>query len=104
MNQKAIKIVLSGKLKDETLKIVDKMELKTKKTKEFNDKMINLKIKGSCLIGFSEKEKELALCCRNIKNIKNIDANNLNVYDMLNCKNLIISKESAKKLEEKYKA
>jgi len=74
-----------------------------KKSKEFFRILENLKIKGSALVGFSDKEKEYSLASRNIKNVHNILVNNLNVSDLLNRKYLLLSKESIKFLENKYK-
>ena len=102
MKQKATKISLSEKVRSKKLIIVDEMKLKNKKTKEFAKALINLKIKGSALIGLAKEEKEMYLYCRNIPRVNSVLINNLNVYDMLNNKYLILSKVSVKFLEDKY--
>jgi large subunit ribosomal protein L4 len=102
MNTLAIKMVLSGKLKDEEMIIVDKLEITEKKTKFMATAMKKLKIKGKTLIAFSEKEKQERLFSRNLEKVKNILTNQLNVADMLNNKYLLMSKESVKYLEKKY--
>ncbi|MFH0969005.1 MAG: 50S ribosomal protein L4 [Patescibacteria group bacterium] len=103
MMRKAILLALSEKVKSGNLVILDKLEIAAKKTKEFAKVLGNLKIKGSSLVGFSGKEKDLQVFSRNIKKVRNILASNLNVFDILNNKNLILSKDSIKYLEEKYK-
>jgi large subunit ribosomal protein L4 len=103
MMRKAILLALSSKAKSEDIKILDKIELSEKKTKEFAKIIKNLKIKGTVLIGFSEKEKDFKLYSRNLKKTDNILTGNLNVFDIMNHKNLILSKESIGYLEEKYK-
>jgi large subunit ribosomal protein L4 len=103
MNQKAIKIMLSSKLKEKNLVVLDKINLAEKKTKEFTKILKNLKLTGTTLIGFSEKEMDLRLYARNIEKSKNIMASQLSVWDMLNSKNLLLSKDSIEYLEEKYK-
>jgi large subunit ribosomal protein L4 len=102
MNAKAIAIVLSGKLKDAELIVVDKLELKEKKTKQMAASLKNLNLKGRMLVVFAEKEKELMLTTRNLAKVNNISVKQLNVLDMLNNKNLVLSKDSVKFLEEKY--
>lgn len=102
MNQKAILIALSDKVRDNKLTVVDGIKLKNKKTKEFAGALQSLKLAGSILLGFSEQEKELRLYSRNIEKVNNILTRNLNVFDILNRKNLILSKDSIKFLEEKY--
>lgn len=102
MNTKAIAIVLSGKLRDGEIVAVDKLELKENKTKKMAVALKNLKLTGKTLIAFSPKEKELILASRNLPQVNNIFTSQLNVLDMLNSKNLVLSKESLKNLEEKY--
>ena len=103
MNAKAVTIALSGKLRDSEMVIIDKLELEEKKTKKMAQSLKNLNLKGSILLGFSDKEKNLRLTSRNLPRIKNILTSQLNVLDILNSKNLILSKESIKYLESKYK-
>lgn len=102
MNSKAITITLSGKLRDSQMLVINKLELKEKKTKKMAEALKNLKVKGSVLFGFSAKEKDLQLTSRNLPRVKNILTSQLNVLDILNNKNLILSKESVKYLEKKY--
>lgn len=103
MNAKAIATVLSGKLRDGEIVAVDKLELPEKKTKKMAAAIRNLKVKGNTLLAFSAKERELRVASRNLPKVKNILTEQLNVLEMLNAKNLILSKESLKYLEAKYK-
>lgn len=112
MNAKAIAMVLSGKLRDEELIILEKLELKkasaqggsafSGKTKEMAAALKKFKLKGSVLMGFSVNEKSLMRLSRNLPKVKNIATEQLNVLAMLDNKNLIMSKESVKYLEKKY--
>jgi large subunit ribosomal protein L4 len=102
MNAKAIATVLSGKFQDKELFIVDKLEITEKKTKKMAEAIKNLKIKGRILMAFSANEKDLRITSRNIANIENILTEQLNVLDMINNKNLLLSKESVAYLEKKY--
>lgn len=102
MNTKAILMVLGSKLKDKEIIILDKFDLKDKKTKEIADILRNLKIEKKTLIAFSTTEKDLRIVSRNIKKVENILINQLNVLEMLKNKFLLMTKESIKYLEEKY--
>jgi len=102
MNAKAIAMVLSGKLRDKEIIILDKLELANKKTKEMAAVLKKFKLKGSVLLSFGEKEKDLMRLSRNLMKVKNIATDQLNVLEMLDSKNLIMSKESIKYLEKKY--
>jgi len=102
MNIKAILSVLSGKAKDNEIYIVDRMELPEKKTKEMAKVIKNLKISGKTLLVFGKKEKDIMLASRNLKDAQNIFSDQLNVLDMLNSRNMLISKDSIKQIEKKY--
>jgi len=101
-NSKAILMALSEKLRSENLIIVEKFEAVNKKTKDITNALTALKIKGSILINLAQVETETFLYIRNIKSTKCTPVDNLNVLDLLNHKNLILSEESIKYLEKKY--
>ncbi|MFZ2225822.1 MAG: 50S ribosomal protein L4 [Candidatus Moraniibacteriota bacterium] len=103
MNQKAILTVLSGKLKDKQLFVLDSLNFSEKKTKKAAEMIVNLKIKGRTLLSYIEGEKDNRLTSRNLKSVENILTEQLNVLDMLRNRNLVMSKDSVLFLEEKYK-
>jgi len=103
MNQKAITTVLSGKLRDKQLFVLEDLNFTEKKTKRAATMIESLKIKGRTLLSYIEGEKENRLVSRNLKNVENILTEQLNVLSMLKNKNLVMSKNSILFLEEKYK-
>jgi large subunit ribosomal protein L4 len=103
MNQKAIATVLSGKLKDQEIFVVDNLAFTEKKTKEVAGMIKNFPIKGKTLMAFMISEKDLRIASRNLAKVENILTKQLNVLEMLRNKNLFMSKESILFLEEKYK-
>jgi large subunit ribosomal protein L4 len=103
MGRKALAVALSGKLKDKELFLVDSLMIENAKTKMMSEALKNLRLSGSLLIGFSEKEKESKKASRNLVKVSNIDAKNLNVFDVLNNKYLLLSEEGVKILENKHK-
>ncbi len=102
MNQSAIKMVLSGKLKDRELIVLSDNNFSEKKTKEAKNLINKLELKGKVLWTFDKKELENQVVSRNLKEVKNIFIDQINVYDMLNVKYLILTKEGVKNLEKKY--
>jgi len=102
MNTKAILSVLSGKAKDKEIYVIDKMKISDKKTKEMAKVLKNLDLSGKTLMVFNDKERELMLASRNLKNVQNILSKQLNILDMLNNKNMLISKDSIREIEKKY--
>jgi large subunit ribosomal protein L4 len=100
----ALFAALSGKVKDNEVLIIEKLDLKEAKTKEAS-KTINTILKGAnktggALIVISENDKKLKLAIRNIKNISVIQAKDINAADVVGCKNLIFIKDSIKELEK----
>ncbi len=102
MNQSATKMVLSGKLKDKELIVLSDSNFSQKKTKEAKELLNKLEVKGTVLWAFDKKELDNQVVSRNLEGVKNIFVDQVNVYDMLNAKYLIITKEGIKNLEEKY--
>jgi len=102
MGQKALFAALSGKVKEKELYLIDSFAIKEPKTKLVSEAIKNLKIKGSILIGFSEKEKNFKRASRNLPRVSNIDVQNLNVFDILNHKYLLMSEMGLKSVENKY--
>ena len=100
--QLAIKSLLSAKVLDNELTVVDKLEVKEPKTKVMVKALTDLKIEGKTLIILAEKNENVLLSSRNIEGVKTIELNTINVFDLLNCNKLVLSLDTVKKLEEVY--
>ena len=100
--QLAIKSLLSAKVLDNELTVVDKLEVKEPKTKVMVKALTDLKVEGKTLIILAEKNENVLLSSRNIKGVKTIELNTINVCDLLNCNKLVLPLDTVKKLEEVY--
>ena len=98
----AIKSLLSSKVIEKELTVVDKLELKEIKTKSMVKALTALKIEGKTLIIVPERNTNVLMSARNIEGVKTITANNINVFDLLKYTNLILPVDTVKKLEEVY--
>lgn len=98
----AIKSILSSKVLEKELVVVDSLDLKEIKTKEMAKALTNLKVEGKSLIVLPEKNENIQKSARNIEGVKTSLVNTINVYDLLKYKNLIITLDTVKKLEEVY--
>ena len=98
----AIKSVLSSKVLEKELTVVNEIKLKEIKTKEMQKALNNLKVEGKTLIIVPEKNTNVVMSARNIEGVKTITANNINVFDLLKYNNLILPVDTVKKLEEVY--
>ena len=76
--------------------------MKEIKTKEMVKVLNNLKIEGKTLMLLPEKNENVQKSARNIEGVKTTLVNTINVYDLLKYKNLVITLDTVKKLEEVY--
>ena len=97
----AIKSVLTSKLAEGNLVVVDKIELKNIKTADMVKALKNLKAEKA-LIMLNEKNLNVQASSRNIENVKTTLVNTINVYDLLKYEKLVIDVEAVKSLEEVY--
>ena len=99
----ALKSALTYKVMDKEILVVDSIVLETNKTKEFIKLLEGLKISGKTLIVVKELTDNLILASRNLSDIKVIESHEINTFDVMNYKNLVITEEAVKMLEEVLK-
>ena len=100
--QLAIKSVLSSKVLEKELTVIDKLELKEIKTKSMVKAFADLKLTGKTLVVLPEKNLNVQASTNNIEGAKTILVNEINVYDLLKYTNLVLPLDTVKKLEEVY--
>lgn len=98
----AIKSVLSSKVLENELTVVDKIAFDEIKTKNMVTALNNLKVEGKALIMLPEKNENVQKSARNIKGVKTTLVNTINVYDLLKYNKLVVTLDAVKKLEEVY--
>ena len=100
--QLAVKSVLSSKVLENELVVVDSLPLNDIKTKEMVKALSNLKIEGKALIMLPEKNEKVQKSARNIEGVKTTLVETINVYDLLKYNKLVVTEDTVKKLEEVY--
>ena len=98
----AIKSVLSSKVLENKLTVVDKLELKEIKTKTMVNALKNLKVEGKSLIVIPEKNEMIQKSARNIEGVRTASIDTINIFDLLKYTNLVLTVDTVKKLEEVY--
>ena len=98
----ALKSVLSSKVIENQLVVVDSLPLKEIKTKSMVSALNNLKVEGKTLIVLPEKNENVQKSARNIENVKTTLVNTINVYDLLKYNKLVLTLDAVKKIEEVY--
>ena len=98
----AIRSVLSSKVLENNLVVVDSLAFNEIKTKNMVNALTNLKVEGKTLIVLPEKNENVQKSARNIEGVKTSLVNTINVYDLLKYNKLILTVDSVKNLEEVY--
>jgi large subunit ribosomal protein L4 len=97
----AIRSVLSAKLAEKELIVLDKLELKAIKTADMAKVLKNLKVENA-LIVLPVKDENVVKSTNNIEKVETIAVSSINSYEVLKHTNLIITEDAVKKLEEVY--
>ncbi|MGQ9749455.1 50S ribosomal protein L4 [Desulfosoma sp.] len=95
----AVKVVLSQKLREQALVIVDQLQLPEIRTKHFYAWMQRFGL-DKPLVVISGKDEILEKSARNIPDVKVLRCEGLNVFDMLKHRNLVLTKDTVSKIEE----
>ncbi|MDO4912471.1 MAG: 50S ribosomal protein L4 [Lactobacillus sp.] len=94
----AIKSILSQKLADDELIVLDSLSFAAPKTKEAVALLDALKVEGKALIVTDDENVKLS--ARNLPKVKVVPVNGLNVVDAVNYDKLILTQDAVKKIEE----
>ena len=97
----ALAQILAKKNTDKQLHILSDVKKEVKKTKEFNKFLLNNKLSNALIVSDKNSEKNFLRSAKNIKNIKVINEEGANIYDMLKFTNVIITSSSMKKIENR---
>ena len=105
INKKERKIglfhVLSQKHKVNSLFVVEDFKEEIKKTKKFNDFLEKFKLKNSLIISDKNSKTKIIKSARNIPNLKIIEQEGTNAYDLLKYKNVIFTATSIKSFQDR---
>ncbi|ABX26537.1 50S ribosomal protein L4 [Lactobacillus helveticus] len=94
----AIKSVLSQKMIDKDLIVLDKLAMSAPKTKDLVSMLNSLNVDGKVLIVSDDNNVQLS--ARNLAKVKAVPVNGLNVEDAVNYGKLILTQDAVKKIEE----
>ena len=105
MNKKekaaAMKSVLSSKVNEEKLIVVDSLDMEAPKTKEMKQILSNLKAEKALVVVDGDASNAI-LSVRNIPTARGVYNNSISVYDVLKYDTVVITKSAVKAIEEVY--
>lgn len=102
MRRLALKSALSAKVLDQEIWVLQELSIPAPRTREMVEVLENLKIDATALIVTADGDTNVVKSARNIPGVKTARAADLNIVDVLSYKNLIISVDAVKKVEETF--
>ncbi len=108
MKQKAIFMALSDRVKTGSLAIIDSLEMAEYKTKKFNEIVSGLEQKvlkterRNLLVVNDIKDDKAKYSGRNLKGVKIINLENINLADLLNYRNLLMTEKGVEAFTKRY--
>jgi len=98
----ALKSALSLKAAEDSIIVVDGINLDEIKTKEFKKFLDAIGVEGKALIVTPEPNKNIILSARNIRGIKTTFASLLSTYDIIYARTFVVDKAALEVIEEVY--
>ncbi|EUJ47336.1 50S ribosomal protein L4 [Paenilisteria rocourtiae] len=96
----AIKSILSSKVKEESLVVLEGLTFSAPKTKEFTAFLKNISVDTKALVVVADESENVELSARNLQGIKVIPAQSISVLDVAKHDKLIITKAALEQVEE----
>ncbi|MCL1885506.1 MAG: 50S ribosomal protein L4 [Dehalococcoidia bacterium] len=100
MRRAAIRSVLSAKVSEQELMVLDELRFDAPKTSEMFKMIKSLGIDGKAIVVLSEMDEAVVKSARNLRNVKTMPAKQLNVADMLAYDKLLMTETALRQIEE----
>lgn len=98
----ALKSVLSAKVADKGIIVLDELKFAEPKTKEMVKVLENIKADKKALIVMDEKDENVVRSASNIQGVRTALVSTMNVYEIINHYSLVLTKAAAERIEEVY--
>jgi large subunit ribosomal protein L4 len=98
----ALKHALSAKAKAESLVVLDSLAAEDAKTKALTAQFAGLGLESALIVGGAEIDANFGRAVRNIPKIDVLPIQGINVYDILRCDTLVLTKAAIEALEERF--
>lgn len=98
----AMKSILSSKVEEKEIIILDELKMEAPKTKEMVKLLENIKAEKKALIVMAEKDDAVVRSAANIPGVRTTLVGTMNVYEIINHTSFIVTKDAINKIEEVY--
>jgi len=98
----AMKSALSSKVKENEIIVLDTLTMDAPRTKDMIKVLENIKAGKKSLIVLSAKDENVIKSAANIPGVRTALVTTMNVYEIVNYTNFVITKDAVNKIEEVY--
>lgn len=102
MRRSALRGVLSAKQAEGALRVVEGFDLDGIKTSAFRERLAGWDAGGKVLVVLAARDQTVELSCRNLREVRVILADSLNVVDLLEADTIVFTRESLERAQEVY--
>ena len=96
----ALKSALSQRVKEGNFVLISDLSIDEPKTKSFAEKVAKIGVEGKALIVDTFENTNAVLAARNNPKLQFVDASNVNVYDVVNSRYVVLSQAALERLRE----
>jgi large subunit ribosomal protein L4 len=102
MRRAALQSVLSAKAAEDAVRVVEGFELDEIKTRSFSERLAGWKADGKVLVVLAARDHVVERSCRNLREVRVILADALNVVDLLEADTIVFTREALDRAQEVY--
>jgi large subunit ribosomal protein L4 len=102
MRRSALRGVLTAKQADGALRVVEGFDLDEAKTKTMLTRLAGWNAEGKVLLVLPSRDEKVELSCRNLREVRVLLADSLNVVDLLEADTVVFTREALDRAQEVY--
>jgi large subunit ribosomal protein L4 len=102
MRRSALRGVLSAKQADGAVRVVESVDLEDGKTKAMLGRLSSWKAEGKVLLVLPARDPAVERSCRNLREVRVILADSLNVVDLLEADTVVFTRDALTRAQEVY--
>jgi len=102
MRRSALRGVLSAKQAEGAVRVVEGFDLDAARTRTLRDRLAGWDAQGKVLVVLASRDEIVELSCRNLREVRVILADSLNVVDLLDADTVLFTRDSLTRAQEVY--
>ncbi|HEY7332945.1 MAG TPA: 50S ribosomal protein L4 [Candidatus Limnocylindria bacterium] len=102
MRRAALRAVLTAKAGEDALRVVEGFDLDKVGTRAFAERLVGWDAAGKVLVVLAARDEVVERSCRNLRAVRVILADSLNVVDLLEADTVVFTREALERAQEVY--